>query len=153
MVFFKKQVKQQQQDSPSSTVKINEDQGNDNRLQGQQQQQQEEKFERFLPGDPIPQPGRYLVKQLAILAIMLAFDIGVPLALYYGLRDRIGLLYSLIIAGVPPVLWVLYKLIWKRVIDGLGIVLALSFILSGVVSLVTGKSIEGKKYRKQTRRC
>lgn len=117
----------------SSTNKINGQEDNTTH------QEEQEKFQRVLPGDPIPQPGKYLLKQLAMLCIMLVFDLGIPLALYYGLRDKIGLLYSLIIAGIPPVLWVIYKLVWKRVIDALGVILSLSFILSGVISLVSGK--------------
>ncbi|KAI9278746.1 hypothetical protein BDA99DRAFT_420405, partial [Phascolomyces articulosus] len=67
---------------------------------------------------------------------MLFIEVGIPLALYYGLKSTVGVVYALVISGVSPVLWVIFQFIRKRKFDILGCIIALSFILSGVVSIV-----------------
>ncbi|KAI7852686.1 hypothetical protein BDC45DRAFT_443627 [Circinella umbellata] len=69
---------------------------------------------------------------------MLVVQVGIPLALYYGLRNTIGVVYALVISGIPPVLWVIVNFVRKHKIDALGCIISLSFILSGVISIVTG---------------
>lgn len=49
-------------------------------------------FSRFLPGDPPRVRRKGLFQQFLSLLIMLVFNVGISLALYYGLRDTIGLL-------------------------------------------------------------
>ncbi|KAI7883220.1 hypothetical protein K492DRAFT_159733 [Lichtheimia hyalospora FSU 10163] len=69
---------------------------------------------------------------------MMLIDIAIPLALYYGLRNVIDVIYALIISGIPPFLWVIVGFIRSRRVDVLGVIISLSFILSGVVSLISG---------------
>ncbi|KAI9278756.1 hypothetical protein BDA99DRAFT_429083 [Phascolomyces articulosus] len=79
-----------------------------------------------------------MLRHLAGLLIMMVVQVGIPLALYYGLRNQIGVVYALVISGIPPFLWVIFEFIRKRRVDALGVIIALSFILSGVISIVSG---------------
>ncbi|KAI7879427.1 hypothetical protein K492DRAFT_114839, partial [Lichtheimia hyalospora FSU 10163] len=72
------------------------------------------------------------------LVFMMVFMMGLPIALYFGLRNVIGTLYALLISGIPPLLHVIITFIQKRRLDFLGILVVLAFILSAVISLVTG---------------
>ncbi|CDS10489.1 hypothetical protein LRAMOSA03165 [Lichtheimia ramosa] len=64
--------------------------------------------------------------------------IGLPIALYFGLRNILGVPYALLISGIPPLLYVIITLILQRRLDFLGILVVLAFILYAVISLVTG---------------
>lgn len=94
---------------------------------------------RHVPGGKIPNLGKWILRQMMALALILLIDVGIPLALYYGLRNVLDVLYSLIISGIPPFLWVIYGFIRHRRIDALGLIIGLSFIVSGVISLINGK--------------
>ncbi|KAI9318497.1 hypothetical protein BX666DRAFT_1831445, partial [Dichotomocladium elegans] len=69
---------------------------------------------------------------------MVLIDIAIPLALYFSLKNVIGVVYALIVSGAPPFLFVVYTAIAKRTVDLLGCIICLSFVLSGVVSIVSG---------------
>lgn len=71
--------------------------------------------------------------------IMLLFDVGLPLAVYYILKIWLSVLVALILSGVPPLLRVLYVFWKKRHIDILGCIFVFSFILSAVLSIISGK--------------
>ncbi|ORY94923.1 hypothetical protein BCR43DRAFT_494824 [Syncephalastrum racemosum] len=101
---------------------------------------EESAFQPYLPGDPIPNKRKFIGKQVIALCLLMLIDVGIPLALYYGLRNVIDVLYALIIAGVPPFLWVVWGFLRKRRIDALGCIIGLSFILSGVVSIISGNA-------------
>ncbi|KAL9555593.1 hypothetical protein PS6_002763 [Mucor atramentarius] len=72
------------------------------------------------------------------LFIMLFFDVGLPLAVYYILKIWLSVLIALILSGIPPLLRVLYVFWKKRHIDILGCVFVFSFILSAVLSIISG---------------
>lgn len=78
------------------------------------------------------------VKTILSLVFMMVFMIGLPIALYFGLRNVHGTLYALLISGIPPLLHVIITFIRHRRLDFLGILVVLAFILSAVISLVTG---------------
>ncbi|KAI9499150.1 hypothetical protein BDB00DRAFT_753729 [Zychaea mexicana] len=82
--------------------------------------------------------GKAVVRRLGVLLAVLVIQVGIPLALYYGLRNVIGVVLALVISGIPPFLMVIYTFIKNRRLDALGVIIALSFILSGVVSIVSG---------------
>ncbi|RIA86666.1 hypothetical protein C1645_676081, partial [Glomus cerebriforme] len=65
---------------------------------------------------------------------MLFFEIGLPLALYFILKNFMSEVNALIISGVPPFLVVIYGLIRKRRVDILGILIILSFIVGAIVA-------------------
>lgn len=71
--------------------------------------------------------------------VMLFFDVGLPLAIYYILKIWLSVLISLILSGIPPLLRVFYVFWKKRHIDVLGCVFVFSFILSAVLSVISGK--------------
>lgn len=71
--------------------------------------------------------------------IMLFFDVGLPLAVYYILKIWLSVLIALILSGIPPLLRVFYVFWKKRHIDILGCVFVFSFILSAVLSVISGK--------------
>ncbi|KAF1803872.1 hypothetical protein FB192DRAFT_1301784 [Mucor lusitanicus] len=70
--------------------------------------------------------------------IMLFFDVGLPLAVYYILKIWLSVLIALILSGIPPLLRVFYVFWKKRHIDILGCVFVFSFILSAVLSVISG---------------
>ncbi|CEG83555.1 hypothetical protein RMATCC62417_17456 [Rhizopus microsporus] len=72
------------------------------------------------------------------MIVMLVIDVGIPLAIYYGTKDAIGPLIALIISGIPPLLHVIYSFIRHRRLEILGCIFVVSFIVSAVLSLITG---------------
>lgn len=88
------------------------------------------------------------LKQMIILywsflrpvVFMLIINVGIPLALYYILKIWLNPLVALIISGVPPLLHVFYIFWKKRRVDILGCVFVAGFIISAVLSAISGKS-------------
>lgn len=78
------------------------------------------------------------VKNMVGFVFSLVFMIGLPLGLYFGLRNVIGELYALLISGIPPLLHVIYTFIRKRRVDVLGVLVLFAFVISAVISIVTG---------------
>ncbi|KAI8877334.1 hypothetical protein K501DRAFT_198446 [Backusella circina FSU 941] len=78
------------------------------------------------------------MNQILSLTLSLVINLALPLILYYTLRNRIGAVYALLISGIPPLLNVIYKFIRRRKLDGFGILFVVAFVVSGVVSLITG---------------
>ena len=63
-------------------------------------------FVRLLPGDKMPNQGKMMFKSFISLYLMLLIEVGIPLALYYGLRNKIGVIYALVISARLTCLWV-----------------------------------------------
>ncbi|KAI8143762.1 hypothetical protein BJV82DRAFT_609343 [Fennellomyces sp. T-0311] len=97
-----------------------------------------ESFVRFLPADTAPDQKEFVSSQLWNLVGLLGINIGIPLAIYYSIRDDIEIVYALLISGIPPLLHTLYIFYRERRVDLLGCIVCLSFILSAVVSVITG---------------
>ncbi|KAI8644637.1 hypothetical protein BD408DRAFT_450629 [Parasitella parasitica] len=72
------------------------------------------------------------------LLVMLFFDVGLPLAVYYILKIWLSVLIALILSGIPPLLRVFYVFWKKRHIDVLGCIFVFSFVLSAVLSIISG---------------
>ncbi|KAI8073416.1 uncharacterized protein B0P05DRAFT_588700 [Gilbertella persicaria] len=72
------------------------------------------------------------------LFYLFLFDIGLPLALYYILKIWLSVLIALIISGIPPLLRVIYVFWKRRQVDILGCIFVISFILSAVLSVISG---------------
>ncbi|KAI8877331.1 hypothetical protein K501DRAFT_260558 [Backusella circina FSU 941] len=79
-------------------------------------------------------------RQIIRIGTLVFIDVVLPLSLYFALRNHINVTAALIISGIPPLLNVIYTFIRKRKIDALGCLFVFSFILSGVLSLVTGNA-------------
>lgn len=82
---------------------------------------------------------RFLWDQIKSLSILLLIDVGIPLALYYATREKLGYVIALVIGGIPPLLHVLYKFWRQRKVDIIGCIFVVSFVGSAVLSLITGK--------------
>lgn len=82
---------------------------------------------------------KFLFTAFLPLIITLVIDCGIPLALYYILKNYTSQLVALIVSGIPPLLHVAYTAIRRRKLDILGCIFVLSFVISAVVSIVTGK--------------
>lgn len=78
------------------------------------------------------------MKMIRPTAEMLFFDVALPLALYYILKIWLSTLIALIISGIPPLLRVIYLFWRKRRVDILGCIFVVSFILSAVLSIISG---------------
>ncbi|ORY93573.1 hypothetical protein BCR43DRAFT_416587, partial [Syncephalastrum racemosum] len=72
------------------------------------------------------------------LVIVSAIDIGLPLALYYAIRTVLPDVYALLISGIPPFLLVIVKFIYKRRVDILGCLVVVAYVVSAVVSIISG---------------
>ncbi|KAH8551631.1 hypothetical protein BGW37DRAFT_491674 [Umbelopsis sp. PMI_123] len=78
-----------------------------------------------------------LLPQLATIVIL---EIALPLGLYFGLRQPTGPLnpvWALLVAGCPPLLVVIFKLLTKFKIDGAGLLLVIGFVTAAVVAAVS----------------
>lgn len=82
---------------------------------------------------------KMLRKQILMFSLMLLIDIIAPFTLYYILKNYTTQLIALVISGVPPLLHVLVTFIYKRRIEVVGCICIFSFILSAVLTLISGK--------------
>jgi hypothetical protein len=82
---------------------------------------------------------RFILRQLTSLAVLLVIDVGLPLAIYYVLKMYVSQLVALILSGIPPFINVIVKFIRKRKIDALGCIFVFSYVLSGILSVISGK--------------
>ena len=142
MVFFKKAQANSSSGSPNHAKPFDLSNSNKPGANDDQDTVGQTEFVRLLPGDKMPNQGKMMFKSFISLYLMLLIEVGIPLALYYGLRNKIGVIYALVISGIPPFLWVIFTAIRKRTIDVLGCIIGVSFILSGVVSIVSGKPLQ-----------
>ncbi|KXS09206.1 hypothetical protein M427DRAFT_39382 [Gonapodya prolifera JEL478] len=67
----------------------------------------------------------------------IAFDVAVPLALYYILINYVSRPVALIVSGVPPLLRSLFKYFWARKTDYILIIIFISFVASAIMGLTT----------------
>lgn len=81
---------------------------------------------------------KFIYKRMLSFILVLVVDIGLPLALYYSIRTVLADVYALLISGIPPFLFVVVKFIYKRRIDALGCLVVIAYIVSAVISIVTG---------------
>lgn len=73
------------------------------------------------------------------LISMLVIDVGIPLAIYYVTKIWLSQLVALILSGIPPLLHTAYTFIKKRRVEILGCIVVLSYVVSAILSLITGK--------------
>lgn len=82
-----------------------------------------------------------LKRHIPRLLITILVDIILPLFIYIFLQKYIKPVYALILAGTPPLFMVIIKAILKRTFDALGFLVAIGFIISGVVAIITRNAI------------
>lgn len=92
--------------------------------------------------DTAPPTFKEKVKNVLIMSrpmlITLVIDVGIPLAIYYISKRYISILIALILSGIPPLLSVIYTFIKRKRLDILGCIFVVSYIVSAVLSLITG---------------
>lgn len=109
-------------DGPASTVSVDADTTKEPEVKLT-------RMERFMVG----------VKFIRPLATMLFFDVGIPLAIYYILKIWLSVVIALVLSGIPPLIRVIY-VFWKtRKVEVLGCIIIVSFVLSAVLTLISGK--------------
>jgi hypothetical protein len=64
-------------------------------------------------------------------------DIILPIIIYVVLHKHTKPVNTLLIAGIPPLIMVIFKAILSRTFDALGFIAFLGFIISGVVAIIT----------------
>ncbi|KAI8138996.1 hypothetical protein BJV82DRAFT_673102 [Fennellomyces sp. T-0311] len=95
--------------------------------------------ELYLPGGKPPKKDvKEMLKPFLNIILLLVVNVGIPLGIYYGLRGIIGDTWALIVSGAPSFLWVLWGIIKHRKVDLLSAIIGISFILSGVLSVING---------------
>ncbi|KAG2209809.1 hypothetical protein INT47_001958 [Mucor saturninus] len=72
------------------------------------------------------------------LVTTLLIDVALPLILYYVLKIWLSLIVALVLSGIPPLLHIIYKFWKKRKVDVLGCIIVIAFILTAVLSLISG---------------
>ncbi|KAH8549318.1 hypothetical protein BGW37DRAFT_113833 [Umbelopsis sp. PMI_123] len=77
-------------------------------------------------------------RQWLSLALTLFVDVIMPIILYYSLRNTVSQLAALLISSIPPAVMSIFKMIWYRTFDALGVVIILGFVLSAVISVIDG---------------
>ena len=73
--------------------------------------------------------------------LTILFDIILPLILFFLLQKRIKSMYALLIAGLPPMIIVLIKVLLTRTFDVLAFLVFISFLISMIVVLLTHNEI------------
>lgn len=81
-----------------------------------------------------------LFKQLWMFGLMIVIDIGLPLAIYYILENFVSQLIALLLSGIPPLLHVIINFIRKRRIEVIGCICIFSFVLSGILTIISGNA-------------
>ncbi|KAH8549903.1 hypothetical protein BGW37DRAFT_501201 [Umbelopsis sp. PMI_123] len=79
-----------------------------------------------------------MLRSFIFFMLTMVVDIGLPLAIYYGMKNHTSLIVALMVSSIPPLLLVIGKFIYKRKVDIMGCLFVLGFVLSGVFALVTG---------------
>ncbi|CAO3671450.1 unnamed protein product [Umbelopsis ramanniana] len=77
-------------------------------------------------------------QQFIFLGITFFVDVGMPIILYYSLRNSVSQLAALLISSVPPAAMSIFKIIWYRSVDPLGLVIIFGFVISAVISIIDG---------------
>ena len=70
---------------------------------------------------------------------VILIDVALPLAIYYILKIWLSMVIALVLSGIPPLLRVIYLFWRQRRVDILGCIIVFSFILSAVLSIISGK--------------
>jgi hypothetical protein len=81
---------------------------------------------------------RDMLKGIGLFFGSLVIDIGLPLGIYYGMKDHTSAIAALFVSSIPPLLFVIGKFIYFRRVDVLGCLFCFGFILSGIFALATG---------------
>ncbi|CAO3598844.1 unnamed protein product [Absidia cylindrospora] len=84
------------------------------------------------------QKRQFIKQQLISVGLLIFIDVGLPLAIYYVLKMYVSQLIALILSGIPPFINVIVKFIRKRKIDALGCIFVFSYVLSGILSIISG---------------
>lgn len=74
------------------------------------------------------------------IATIVIFEVGLPLGLYFGLRQPTGPLspvWALLVAGCPPLLIVIYNIVVKFKIDAAGLLIVTGFVVAAIVAVVS----------------
>ncbi|CAG8494701.1 hypothetical protein C2G38_2069892 [Gigaspora rosea] len=77
-------------------------------------------------------------RSMLLLLLMMFFDLGLPLLLYYILEKFIPTIWALAISGVPPAISVVVNFIFRKQISVLGFLVVLAFIVGIILSVVQG---------------
>ncbi|CAO3620845.1 unnamed protein product [Cunninghamella blakesleeana] len=81
---------------------------------------------------------KFLIEQFKEIGLTLFINVGLSLALYYATKGKVGEVNALIIGGIPPLLFVIFKFWQKRKLDIIGCIFVVAFIGSAVLSIITG---------------
>ena len=73
--------------------------------------------------------------------LTILFDIILPLILFFVLQKHIKTVYALLIAGLPPLIIILFKVLLTRTFDVLAFLVFISFLISTIVVLLTHNEI------------
>lgn len=79
-----------------------------------------------------------MVRGFLFFCLTMVVDIGLPLGIYYGMKNHTSLIVALVVSSIPPLLLVIAKFIYNRKVDIFGCLFVFGFILSGIFALASG---------------
>lgn len=79
-----------------------------------------------------------MVRGFLFFCLTMVVDIGLPLGIYYGMKNYTSLIVALVVSSIPPLLLVIAKFIYRRKVDIFGCLFVFGFILSGIFALASG---------------
>lgn len=79
---------------------------------------------------------RSLLKAFVDMAIHMLFELVIPIALYYILRNFVSPLLALLLAGVPTAITVIVKGYKEKKVDMMGVLMLLGFVVSAILAFV-----------------
>jgi hypothetical protein len=79
-----------------------------------------------------------MLRGFLFFCLTMVVDIGLPLGIYYGMKNYTSLIVALVVSSIPPLLLVIAKFIYNRKVDIFGCLFVFGFILSGIFALASG---------------
>ncbi|GAB5592617.1 hypothetical protein Unana1_07517 [Umbelopsis nana] len=78
------------------------------------------------------------MRQWLMLGLSMFVDVILPIILYYTLRNTLSQLAALLISSAPPAALVVFKVLYYRTVDPLGVIIVFGFVLSAIISVIDG---------------
>ncbi|KAG2189302.1 hypothetical protein INT44_004444 [Umbelopsis vinacea] len=82
---------------------------------------------------------RLIFRNVLKVIAMIIMDVALPVLLYFVLKGPLGNpAYALLIGGVPALIMVIFKLVYSKSLDAIGILVFLAFLVSAIVAFASG---------------
>ncbi|RUP43700.1 hypothetical protein BC936DRAFT_136840 [Jimgerdemannia flammicorona] len=79
------------------------------------------------------------IRNMLRMGLTMTLDIVLPVALYYIIKPYLAPIWALLISGTPPLIMIIYGLIFHRRIDFISVIVLVAFVLSAILAIVDGE--------------